>query len=273
MWCHGSSNQDCVLPDMAGQLVSSGMSTVGNASDITIPSWTLNNADLCPVDTRRGKKKRRIKCRGRRWSNPLCDHSSNSQLFHLTSASTVMCSAPYNLYSVCALPPNSTKYYGPLIKWISLLLLYLSRDSSSDLWVDTSSPNGSPEQLFRGNALILQSRLLWVSCRTLFTLLLGATHNSGKLAVGVVCGHVTLWERCFMTGIFTFFVFTSHPRPAQSLFLVLKTLLKPMWAKSWPICVALEGALTPFTWLDDWMENLRNQPCPGNIMAFCWRIC
>lgn len=35
-WCHGNSNQDCVSPDMAGQLVSSGMSTVGNASDITI---------------------------------------------------------------------------------------------------------------------------------------------------------------------------------------------------------------------------------------------
>ena len=48
-----------------------GMSTVGNASDITIPSWTLNNADLCPVDTRGGKKRRRIMCRGRRWSKPL----------------------------------------------------------------------------------------------------------------------------------------------------------------------------------------------------------
>ena len=249
-WCHGSSNQDRVSPGMAGQLVSSGMSTVGNASDITIPSWTLNNADLCPVDTRGGEKRRRIKCRGRRWSSPLCDNSSNSQLFHLTSASTVMCSAPYNLYSVCALPPNSAKYYGPLIKWILLLLLHVSGDSSSDLWVGTSSPDGSPEHPFRGNALVLRSRLLSVFCRPLWTLLLGAAHNSGKLGVGVVCGLVILWQWCFTTGIFTFFVFTSHPRPGQSLFLVLKTLLKPTWAKSWLPRVALEGAVTPFIWLD-----------------------
>lgn len=56
-------------------------STVGDASDITIPSWTLNNEELCPVDTRGGEKRRRTKWRGRRWSNPLCDNSINSQLF------------------------------------------------------------------------------------------------------------------------------------------------------------------------------------------------
>lgn len=75
------------------------------------------------MDTRAGKKRKRTKWRGRRWSNPLCDNSTNSQLFHLTSGSIVICSAPYNLYSGCALPTtNSTKYYGPLIERILLLL-------------------------------------------------------------------------------------------------------------------------------------------------------
>lgn len=118
------SNQGPVPPDKAGLLVSpQASSTVGAASDITIPSGTLNNDELCPVDNRAGKKRRRTKWRGRRWSTPLCDNSTNSQLFHLTSGSIVMRSAPYNLYGVCALPAtNSTKYYGPLIERILLLL-------------------------------------------------------------------------------------------------------------------------------------------------------
>lgn len=81
---------------------------MGDASDITMPSWTLNNDQLCPVDTRAGKK-RRTKWRGRRWRNPLCDNSINSQLFHLPSGSTVMCSAPYNLHSLCDLPPKRSE--------------------------------------------------------------------------------------------------------------------------------------------------------------------
>ncbi|XP_040333123.1 protein Smaug homolog 1 isoform X1 [Herpailurus yagouaroundi] len=98
-----------VSPNMAGPLVSPpASSTVGDASDITIPSWTLNNDELCPVDTRGGEKRRRTKWGGRRWSNPLCDNSINSA-FHLPSGSTVMCSAPYNLYSVCALSPKLSK--------------------------------------------------------------------------------------------------------------------------------------------------------------------
>ncbi|XP_058596655.1 protein Smaug homolog 1 isoform X3 [Neofelis nebulosa] len=98
-----------VSPNMAGPLVSPpASSAVGDASDITIPSWTLNNDELCPVDTRGGEKRRRIKWGGRRWSNPLCDNSINSA-FHLPSGSTVMCSAPYNLYSVCALSPKLSK--------------------------------------------------------------------------------------------------------------------------------------------------------------------
>ena len=98
-----------VSPNMAGPLVSPpASSAVGDASDITIPSWTLNNDELCPVDTRGGEKRRRTKWGGRRWSNPLCDNSINSA-FHLPSGSTVMCSAPYNLYSVCALSPKLSK--------------------------------------------------------------------------------------------------------------------------------------------------------------------
>lgn len=109
-WCHRNSNQGRVSPNRAGLLVSPQASpTTGDASDITIPSWILNNDELCPVDTRAGKKRRRTKWRGRRWSNPLCDNSINSQLFHLTSGSTVMCSAPYKLYSVCALLAKLSK--------------------------------------------------------------------------------------------------------------------------------------------------------------------
>lgn len=51
-----------------------------------------------------GRKRRRTKWRGRRWSNPLSDHSIHAHSFHLTSGSSVMFSAPHNLYSVCALP-------------------------------------------------------------------------------------------------------------------------------------------------------------------------
>lgn len=105
-----------VFPNKVGLLVSP-QASVGAASDITIPSWTLNNGELFSVDTR-GEQKSRRKWRGRRWSNPLCDNSTNSQLFHLTSASTVMCLAPHNLDSVCALPPHSAEYYGPLIERI-----------------------------------------------------------------------------------------------------------------------------------------------------------
>lgn len=50
------------------------------------------------------EKRRRRKWRGRRWSNTLCDHSIHAHGFHVTSGSSVMCSAPYNLYSVCTLP-------------------------------------------------------------------------------------------------------------------------------------------------------------------------
>lgn len=49
-------------PNRAGLLVSS--TTVGDASDITIPSWTLNNADLCLVDTRGREKRRRTRGEG-----------------------------------------------------------------------------------------------------------------------------------------------------------------------------------------------------------------
>lgn len=83
--------------------------SVADASDITMPSQTLNNDELCPVDTRGGKKRKRTKWRGRRWSNLLCDHSINSHIFHLTPGSTVMCSAPYNLDSSCALTPKLSK--------------------------------------------------------------------------------------------------------------------------------------------------------------------
>lgn len=82
---------------------------VGDASDITIPSWTLNNDERCPVATRAGKKRGRAKWRGKRWSNPICDNSISSQRFQLTPGSTVMRSAPYNLYSVCDLPPKLSK--------------------------------------------------------------------------------------------------------------------------------------------------------------------
>lgn len=71
-------------------------------------------------------KKRRIKWRGRRWSNPVCDNSINSQHFHLTSRSTVMCSAPHNLYSVCALPLRLSKIVWSSNQEILLLLLHVS---------------------------------------------------------------------------------------------------------------------------------------------------
>lgn len=108
-WYHRNSNQDHMSPHRAGLLASpQASSTVGDASDITMPSWTLNNDQLCPVDTRAGKK-RRTKWRGRRWHNPLCDNSINSQLVHLTSGSTGMCSALYNLHSLCDLPPKRSE--------------------------------------------------------------------------------------------------------------------------------------------------------------------
>ena len=126
-WYPGNSNQDHVSLHQAGLLVSpQALSMVGDASDITIPSWTLNNDELWPVDTRAGKKTKRTKWRGRKWSNPLCDNSINSQLFHLTPGSTVMCSAPYNLFSVCDSPPNAAKYDGPLIEGIWARLLCIS---------------------------------------------------------------------------------------------------------------------------------------------------
>lgn len=108
-WYHRNSNQGRVSPHRAGLPASpQALSTAGDASDITIPSWILNNDQLCPVDIRAGKK-RRTKWRGRRWRSPLCDNSINSQLFHLPSASTVMSSAPYNLHSLGDLPPKHSE--------------------------------------------------------------------------------------------------------------------------------------------------------------------
>ena len=136
----------------------------------------------------------------------------------------------------------------------------------------TSSLNGSPEQPFRGNALALWSRLPWVSCRPLSALLLGTTQNSGKMRGWFVkawfYGNNALKQEFHLLCI-------HEPSQAWSDFAscsdnTLKTHVGQIMA---PPC-SLRRRYHSFylaRWL--WIENLRDQPCPRNMMAFCWLIC
>lgn len=110
-------------------------------------------------------------------------------------------------YTASVPSPKLSKYYGPLnANFTCCCISPVIHCRTCELIFLHQTALRS--KLFRGNALVLWSSLISADPSAPSS---GATPNSGKLAVGVVCKHVTLWERCFTTGIFTFFVFMSHP--------------------------------------------------------------
>jgi hypothetical protein len=112
---------------------------------------------------------------------------STHKFFHLTSGSTVMCSAPYNLYSVCALPPKLSK-----ILWSS------NQENFTPIAARLVVHRQTRELTLLQQTALRSTRLevmYWVqagsSCRPISTLLLGAAPHSRDHVV--VAWEVAVW--------------------------------------------------------------------------------